>query len=405
VRVPRPAIELACSCGGVQMEEAVSAASDAFKSWRETPVQQRVRVYLKYQQLIRDHTERIAAVITKENGKTLADSRGDVFRGLEVVEHVCSMGTLMMGETLENLSANVDTFTIRQPLGVAAGISPFNFPAMLPLWKFPMATAAGNTFVQKPSERVPGATMILAELAAQAGLPAGVLNVIHGAHDAVNFICDHPKIRAISFVGGNRAGEYIHERGTKSGKRVQSNMGAKNHGVVLPDADKDATLNALVGKCAPYAASFLLRPSSLLLCFAWLGAGARVVSALCAAPRPQLRSSCSRLIATLSPLCGQLWHTTNVTTRIFTHTRTVHCRDCSRCVRRRWPALHGAAGGDLRGRVQEVDPRAGGAREEAQGRAGPPARLRPGPHDLPGSQDARARHPGQGCGGRRDAVA
>jgi malonate-semialdehyde dehydrogenase (acetylating)/methylmalonate-semialdehyde dehydrogenase len=230
------------------MEEATASACEALKSWRETPVQQRVRVMLKYQALIRDHTERLAAVITKENGKTLADSRGDVFRGLEVVEHACATATLMMGETVENVASNVDTYSYRQPLGVCAGITPFNFPAMLPLWMFPLATAAGNTWVHKPSERVPGATMVLAELAQQAGLPAGVLNVIHGAHDAVNFVCDSPAIKAISFVGGNRAGEYIYDRGTKLGKRVQSNMGAKNHGIVLPDADKDATLNALVGE-------------------------------------------------------------------------------------------------------------------------------------------------------------
>lgn len=148
---------------------------------------------------------------------------------------------------MENLATNVDTSAIRQPLGVCAGITPFNFPAMIPLWMFPMATACGNTFVLKPSERDPGATLLLAQLAMEAGLPPGVLNVIHGSRDAVNFICDAPAIRAISFVGSNQAGEYIHARGSQNGKRVQANLGAKNHAVIMPDADKESTLNALVG--------------------------------------------------------------------------------------------------------------------------------------------------------------
>lgn len=229
------------------MRAAAENAAEAFKSWREVPVQQRVRVNLKFQQLIRDNMDALAASITQEQGKTLADAKGDVFRGLEVVEHSCSMGTLMMGETLENLAANVDTYTIRQPLGVCAGITPFNFPAMIPLWMFPMANATGNTYLLKPSERDPGAAMMLAKLYMDAGLPAGVTNVIHGAHSAVNFICDAPEIKAISFVGSNRAGEYIHDRGSKNGKRVQANLGAKNHGVILPDSDKETALNALVG--------------------------------------------------------------------------------------------------------------------------------------------------------------
>jgi malonate-semialdehyde dehydrogenase (acetylating)/methylmalonate-semialdehyde dehydrogenase len=142
----------------------------------------------------------------------------------------------MMGETLESLSRGVDTYSYKQPLGVCAGVAPFNFPAMIPLWMFPMATVLGNTYVMKPSERTPGASMIVARLAKEAGLPDGVLNVVHGTTDTVNFICDAPQIRAVSFVGSNRAGEYIHDRGTRSGKRVQANMGAKNHAVILPDA-------------------------------------------------------------------------------------------------------------------------------------------------------------------------
>ena len=165
----------------------------------------------------------------------------------EVVEHACSIPTLLMGETLPSVAKDMDIYSIRQPLGVTAGICPFNFPAMIPLWMFPLAIACGNTFVMKPSERDPGAAIILTKLAEQAGFPKGVLNVIHGSHDAVNFICDHPDIKAISFVGGDKAGRHIFARGTATGKRVQANTAAKNHGVILPDANKNHTLNQLVG--------------------------------------------------------------------------------------------------------------------------------------------------------------
>lgn len=217
--------------------------------------------------MIRDNTEEIARSITIEQGKTLADARGDVFRGLEVVESVCGMGNLLMGETLGNLARGVDTITLRQPLGVTAGICPFNFPAMIPLWMFPVANVCGNTMLLKPSEKDPGAAMIIAKLAKEAGLPDGVLQVnlkrmiyvtrsdffcnlcqiVHGAEETVNFLCDAPSVRAISFVGGNNAGEYIFARGTSQGKRVQANLGAKNHATVMPDADREATVNALVG--------------------------------------------------------------------------------------------------------------------------------------------------------------
>lgn len=192
-----------------------------------------------------DNMDKLAESITAEQGKTLPDARGDVFRGLEVVEQTCSTATTMMGETLENLATGLDTYSYKQPLGVCAGVCPFNFPAMIPLWMFPVATACGNTYILKPSEKDPGAAMMLAELAQQAGLPDGVLNIIHGAHDAVNFICDAPDIKAISFVGGNNAGQYIHERGSKNGKRVQANLGAKNHATIMPDADREAVRNIL----------------------------------------------------------------------------------------------------------------------------------------------------------------
>ncbi|CAM9502332.1 unnamed protein product [Ectocarpus sp. 4 AP-2014] len=233
-----------------EMEAAVSSSKEAFSAWRNVPVQHRSRVMFKLQGLIRERTEELAASITLEQGKTLADAQGDVFRGLEVVEQACGVGAAMMGETLGGVAAGMDTYSYREPLGVCAGICPFNFPAMIPLWMFPLAIAAGNTFVMKPSEKCPGAAMKLASMASEAGLPDGVLNVIHGGHEAVDFVCDSPGIEAISFVGGNQAGEHIFVRGTAAGKRVQSNMGAKNHVVVLPDADRQeryAAVSAIIG--------------------------------------------------------------------------------------------------------------------------------------------------------------
>mmetsp|Transcript_807 Transcript_807/g.2874 ORF Transcript_807/g.2874 Transcript_807/m.2874 type:complete len:545 (-) Transcript_807:306-1940(-) len=234
-------------CTPAEFNAAVQSSKDAFATWRKTAAPVRSRVMFKYQELIRNHTDELAANITLEQGKTLADARGDVFRGLEVVEQACGVASYQMGELVENVSSGIDTYSIRQPLGVCAGICPFNFPAMIPLWMFPVATAVGNTFLLKPSERDPGAAMMLAEMASEAGLPPGVLNVVHGTHDVVNMICDHKDIKAISFVGSNQAGMHIYARGSANGKRVQSNMGAKNHAVVLPDADPESVVNALTG--------------------------------------------------------------------------------------------------------------------------------------------------------------
>lgn len=230
-----------------EFNSAVQAAKDAFPAWRDTPVSTRARVMLKFQALIRDNWDELAKNITTEQGKTFQDAKGDVFRGLEVVETACGIGPMMMGELLENVANGIDCYSLRQPLGVCAGIAPFNFPAMVPLWMFPLAVAAGNTFVLKPSEKDPGASMMLAELAQKAGLPKGVLNIVHGTHDTVNMILDHPDIKAISFVGSNNAGRYIYARGCANGKRVQSNLGAKNHAVIMPDADVDSTVKALTG--------------------------------------------------------------------------------------------------------------------------------------------------------------
>ncbi|CAL5329540.1 unnamed protein product [Camellia sinensis] len=264
-----------------EFKAAVSAAKQAFPSWRNTPITTRQRIMFKLQELIRRDMDKIAMNITTEQGKTLKDAQGDVFRGLEVVEHACGMATLQMGEFAPNVSNGIDTYSLREPLGVCAGICPFNFPAMIPLWMFPVATTCGNTFILKPSEKDPVfrsalkrlhlkhenmqgycASILLAELAKEAGLPDGVLNIVHGTNDIVNAICDDDDIRAISFVGSNTAGMHIYSRASAKGKRVQqairdietidkltqpiqSNMGAKNHGVVMPDANVDATLNAL----------------------------------------------------------------------------------------------------------------------------------------------------------------
>ncbi|KDD73397.1 aldehyde dehydrogenase [Helicosporidium sp. ATCC 50920] len=202
---------------------------------------------LRLQALIREHTEELAASVTREQGKTLDDARGDVFRGLEVVEYASGMAPDLMGEHLEGVSAGIDTYSVRQPLGVVAGICPFNFPAMIPLWMFPIACTAGNTMILKPSERDPGAAVRLAELAQEAGLPKGVLNLVHGSHDCVNAILDSATISAVAFVGSDAGGRHVYQRGCASGKRVASNMGAKNHAVVMPDAPFDSTVNALVG--------------------------------------------------------------------------------------------------------------------------------------------------------------
>ena len=230
-----------------EINAAVANAKEAFKTWKKTPIGARARIFLKLQQLIRENMKELAAILTAEQGKTLPDAEGDVFRGLEVVEHASAIGNLQLGELANNVANGVDTYTVLQPLGVCAGITPFNFPAMIPLWMFPMAIATGNTFVLKPSEQDPLVTMRLCELALEAGVPPGVLNVIHGGEDAVNAICDHPDIKAISFVGSTRVGTHVYNRASLNGKRVQCMMGAKNHAVVLPDANKEQTLNAIAG--------------------------------------------------------------------------------------------------------------------------------------------------------------
>lgn len=248
-----------------EVDAAVAAAKHAFKTWPKTPIGARARIFLRYQQLIRDHMQELAAMLTAEQGKTLPDAEGDIFRGLEVVEHAANIGTLQMGELAHNVASGVDTYTMLQPLGVCVGITPFNFPAMIPLWMFPMAIATGNTFVLKPSEQDPMVTTRLVELALEAGIPAGVLNLVHGGEEVVNALCDHPDVKAVSFVGSTKVGTHVYRRATLAGKRAQCMMGAKNHAVVLPDAHKEQTLNNLVGAAFGAAGQRCMAASTAVL--------------------------------------------------------------------------------------------------------------------------------------------
>ena len=210
-------------------------------------MQQRTRVLIKFQTLLVANKEDIADCMVAENGKTKVDAIGDITRGIEVVEHCLAMPSLMMGEAVEQISSNMDTKTIRQPLGVCAGIAPFNFPAMIPLWMLPIAVSTGNAFILKPSEKVPTASHKIVNLAHEAGLPPGIISILHGGVAAVNFLCTHKDIKAVSFVGSGHVGRIVYDLGTKAGKRVQCNMGAKNHAVVLPDAHKEQALNGIIG--------------------------------------------------------------------------------------------------------------------------------------------------------------
>jgi malonate-semialdehyde dehydrogenase (acetylating) / methylmalonate-semialdehyde dehydrogenase len=228
------------------VDAAVAAAKDAFEAWSETPVTRRQNVMFAFRELVVENRHEIAKLVTAEHGKTTPDALGEVQRGLEVVEFACNITHLIKGEFSEQVSTGVDTFTMRQPLGVVAGITPFNFPAMVPMWMYPLAIAAGNTFVLKPSEKDPSASMFCAELLKEAGLPPGAFNVVHGDKEAVDRILAHPDIQAVSFVGSTPIARYIYENGTKAGKRVQALGGAKNHMVVLPDADMDLAADAAV---------------------------------------------------------------------------------------------------------------------------------------------------------------
>lgn len=230
-----------------EVKAAIESAQETFKTWKKVPVTERARIMMRYAALLKEHHDELATIICHELGKTFEDAKGDVWRGIEVVEQAANAPALMMGETVENVARNIDTYSYIQPLGVCAGITPFNFPAMIPLWMFPMAIVCGNTFVLKPSEQDPLTPMRLVELFEEAGAPKGVLQVVHGKKEQVDMILDAPEVRAISFVGSCNVGSYIYSRGTANLKRVQACVGAKNHMVIMPDAKKERAISNLVG--------------------------------------------------------------------------------------------------------------------------------------------------------------
>jgi malonate-semialdehyde dehydrogenase (acetylating)/methylmalonate-semialdehyde dehydrogenase len=230
-----------------EVGRAVASAAAAFPAWAATPPLRRARVMFKFKELIERNHDALARMISSEHGKVVSDARGEVTRGLEVVEFACGIPQLLKGEFSEQVGTGVDSWSVRQPLGVCAGITPFNFPAMVPMWMFPVALACGNSFVLKPSERDPSTSLLLARLLQEAGLPDGVFNVVHGDKVAVDALLHDPRIAAVSFVGSTPIAEYIYRTGTATGKRVQALGGAKNHLVVMPDADLDQAVDALVG--------------------------------------------------------------------------------------------------------------------------------------------------------------
>ncbi|MDM0117405.1 CoA-acylating methylmalonate-semialdehyde dehydrogenase [Variovorax sp. J22R133] len=226
---------------------AVAAAQAAFPAWADTPPIRRARVMFKFLELLNQHRDELAHLITAEHGKVFTDAQGEVTRGIDIVEFACGIPQLLKGDYTEQVSTGIDNWTLRQPLGVVAGITPFNFPVMVPMWMFPVAIAAGNTFILKPSPTDPSPSLLIAELLKQAGLPDGVFNVVQGDKVAVDALLEHPDVKAISFVGSTPIANYIYETGARHGKRVQALGGAKNHMVVMPDADIDQTVDALIG--------------------------------------------------------------------------------------------------------------------------------------------------------------
>ncbi len=234
-------------CDAAAVDAAVMAAAAALPAWRDAPPLRRARVMQRFLRLMEENQKDLARLVTEEHGKTIPDAMGSIQRGMEVVEFACGIPSLLKGEHSENVGTQVDTHTVRQPVGVCAGITPFNFPVMVPLWMFPMALACGNTFVLKPSEKDPSPSIRMAELLKEAGLPDGVFNVVHGDREAVDSLLNHPQVNAVSFVGSTPIARYIYETCARNGKRVQALGGAKNHAVVLPDADLEFAADALAG--------------------------------------------------------------------------------------------------------------------------------------------------------------
>ena len=233
--------------GTDEVAQAVAAAQAAFPAWADTPPIRRARVLFKFLELVNQHKDTLAHLITAEHGKVFTDAQGEVSRGIDIIEFACGIPQLLKGDFTDQVSTGIDNWTLRQPLGVVAGITPFNFPVMVPMWMFPVAIAAGNTFVLKPSPTDPSASLFMAELLQQAGLPQGVFNVVQGDKVAVDALIEHPDVKAISFVGSTPIANYIYETGARHGKRVQALGGAKNHMVVMPDADIDQAVDALIG--------------------------------------------------------------------------------------------------------------------------------------------------------------
>ncbi len=248
-----------------EMEQAVADAKTAFQSWRNVAVPERSRLMLRYQALLKEHHDELAEILSQETGKVFEDAKGDVWRGIEVVEQAANVAPMLMGESVENVAAGIDTVSYVQPLGVCAGITPFNFPAMIPLWMFPLAIACGNTFILKPSEQDPHAPMRLAELFREAGAPDGVLQVVHGAKEQVDTLLTHDDIKSVSFVGSVRVGQHVYRTATDHLKRAQCFAGAKNHMVVMPDANKQQVINNIVGASVGAAGQRCMAISVVLL--------------------------------------------------------------------------------------------------------------------------------------------
>jgi malonate-semialdehyde dehydrogenase (acetylating)/methylmalonate-semialdehyde dehydrogenase len=246
---PSEGLQIAATpmCGSDEVGRAIEAAQAAFPAWADTPASERAQLMFRFKELLEQNFEDLSAVVTRENGKTLEESRGSVRRGIEVVEFACGAPSLLLGDSLENIARNIDCDSVRQPVGVSVAISPFNFPIMVPLWTIPVALVCGNTFVFKPSEKVPLSAIRMTELLEEAGVPKGVFNLVHGGKEAVDTLISHDLVKTVSFVGSTPVAKYIYETATRNGKRVQSAGGAKNFMVVLPDADMDSTLDGIMG--------------------------------------------------------------------------------------------------------------------------------------------------------------
>ena len=248
-----------------EVDRAVQGAKETFRAWREVPTPERARLLFAYQDLLKKHQDDIASELCRDTGKTWEDARGEVWRGIEVVEHACSIASLMMGETVENVARGIDTYSLVQPIGVCAGITPFNFPAMVPLWMYPLAIACGNTFVLKPSEQDPTVPNRLMALLKEAGAPDGLVQVIHGGREQVDALLTHPDVRAVSFVGSAPVAKAVYSKAAANGKRVQALAGAKNHLVVMPDADKGQAIASLVGAACGAAGQRCMAISAAVL--------------------------------------------------------------------------------------------------------------------------------------------